>query len=220
MAGRARKGNSMADVALTENDAPSWRKFVADFDNTRAKFNETYSRLLAQQNYVYAKHPEMKAQYDATVKAGAANYNTLQFLQGIRNSVQEWLNNIGYAQGSLNTIWQGQVENVERGVDVVKKWFGLSALGLAPIVMGISVVAASTALALIVKWIADAYSLTQRITAMQKLVEKGYTPEAAKNAVNGMIGTGTGLFGIPWKYVIIGGVVLVAVPFVYKMVRK
>jgi hypothetical protein len=198
----------MAEV-ITEAQAPTWSQWITDFDKSWNLFNENYSGLKAVGPYVYSKHPELVPQYEKLMSTAQEHYNTLVRLRDVRNSVANWLT--GFTGGLANVL------------AAPARWLsglfggGLNGLGVAPLIVAVGIASAGTALVLIGRWIADAFAFAQKLNALQKLEAAGHAPADALNIIKGL-NSGT-LFGIPWKWIVVGGVIIFLGPPLLKMIE-
>lgn len=215
---------------LTPQNASGWQQWLANFNATAARFVSTLSTLQQLGPYIQQHHPELLSQYNSLVASGQQNQSKLQSLQSVASQVESGLQTIiadvssftGQAAGAVaNAAGQaaGYVANTaESAWDSVKKLFGFSGFagfGIAPIIIGIGLVAAVALLAAIASWINDAVKFQQRVAALQAQEAKGATPAQASQIVNQLVGgPGVSLFGvsIPWQWIAIGVGALVVLP--------
>lgn len=203
-------------ATLEVADAPSWTKFLTDFGPTKKVFDENYAGLVEVGPYVMTRHPELMPEYNRMMAQANNHKATLDKLGSVYNTVSGWLASI---QSVLKTTGSGST------------WFGSSGaggggwtlgegedgLGLIPIILGVA--AALSALAVIGKWIKDAYFLSRRLNELQRLEATGMSPAAAAKVVDKASGKVVGFLGLDFKWIVIGGVLLVFGPTIYKMLK-
>lgn len=204
---------------LNPLDAPAWQKFVNDFDKTSASFQTSFANLLGQQNYVTAKHPELLSQYNALVAKGQSNANTLMMLKAVRDQVVNWLpyvdigvQGVSSVTSAINTVGT----NIGNAISSLFKSVGLGSIPVIAVAIGVA--AASAALAAIAKWAYDAYTMTQRLNALAKAEAQGYTPQAAANLVNSVLGSpgGNSIFAQALPLLLIAGAAFVGLPMLLR----
>lgn len=185
---------------LQVSDAPSWSKFITDFDATKRLFDDNYRGLLAQRNFIVTKHPEELPVYNKMVNEAAGHKATLDKLAAIKATVSGWLNSVrGIFASGLTAI-------------------GLGELGFIPVIIGVA--AAATALATIGYWIKDAYQFSRRLNELQRLEAQGISPAEASRIVDRTIGrTGASFFGIDIKWLVIGGALLFFGPALFRLIK-
>lgn len=166
---------------------------LTDFPNYFNNFQTNYQALLAQSAYIYDKHPEMKPEYDKLITSASENYNKLV---GIKNIVDKIEN-----AGKTVSSW-------------VKGAFGLSGLGVAPLIWGaISAASAYAVIASTASWLKDAKMFAQRLEFIKDKEAMGMSTKQAASEANAVFGepdTQTKFFGIPVSY-ILGGILLIFV---------
>lgn len=209
----------MVQATLNPSDASRWEKFVADYDRVSASFATNFANLQKLGAYVRAKHPERVAGYNALVARGAQLQATLATLRNVRTSVVDWLTTTGRNFGiGANAI----------GNAASDAWNWLrqtTGLGAVPIIVGVAGVAAAAAVvAAASKWIVDCVREMNALNAMYRLEQSGATPEQAAQSVRSVLGAtaenGGSFLGLPWKWIIIGGIVIVVAPPVLKMISE
>ena len=202
----------MAEVVITEAEAPGWQQWVTDFDKTWQLFNDNYNGLMAQEQYIRTSHPELLDKF-LELKADAIKHKaTLDDLKATRDRVKNWLGKLGEAlTPAPNTPWWAVP--VLMGYD--------SGLGIAPVVVVVSLATAAVALAAIGKWIKDAYQFSVRLNELHRLEDQGYSTAQAASMVNKSLGDPNNpLFGLNLKWVVLAGIAIVVVPYVLKRIRK
>jgi len=179
----------MADLNPTQE--VSLINVLTDFPNYFNNFQTNFQALLAQSSYIYAKHPELKIEYDALVTRASENYNKLV---GIKDVVSK-INNAGQTVGN----W-------------VKGMFGLSGLGIAPLIWGaVSAASAYAVIASTVSWLKDAKTFASRLEYIKDQEGKGKSAQQAAadaNAIFGAPDTEAKFLGIPIKFVVVGAVLI------------
>lgn len=198
---------------LTPDQAPSWVRFVTNFDTTYKAFMDNYQALMSLGPYIQNQHPELLSQYEDMLQRGSEHAYTLQQLKATRDTVAAWLQWL--QAGAINTF------------DWFKKQVGLgeadSGLGYVPVIVGIvGVAAASAALVIIASWIKDAYMFAQRLNALQAQEARGATPAQAAAIVNSTMGApGSNEFlGIPWTLLAMAAIAVFIGPPLLKMLGE
>lgn len=198
-------------TTLQPLDAPAWSDFLLKYDAAYRQFMANYNALVELGPYINSQHPELIPQYDALVSAGTDHYNTLLQLDKTRKYVAGWLD------------WMAT--GAQQAWDYVKGTIGLEGtLGLPVVAPIIGLAAALAALALITKWIVEAYEFAQRLNALQRLEDQGYTPAQAAAAVNATIGaprqSSGNVFGIPFELIIWGAIAIFLGPPIIKAITE
>jgi hypothetical protein len=173
---------------LMPQDAPAWSQFIRDFDGAARSFASNRAALAHLAPYIQGKHPELLSQYQALVSRSNTLAPKLQALADTRARVAGWLGAIGNVYQTAVDATSLAIERAAGFITSARRSLGLGQLGIAPVIVVIGVVAAGATLALITKWVADTYMFAKRVNAMQELEAKGYSAEAAANAVNQVIG--------------------------------
>lgn len=198
-------------TTLQPLDAPAWSDFILKFDAAYSQFMANYDALLKLGPYINSQHPELIPQYDALVSTGTDHYNRLIALKKTRDYVSGWLD---WISTGAQQAW-----------DYVKGTLGLEGtLGLPVVAPIIGLAAALAALALITKWIVEAYEFAQRLNALQRLEDQGYTPAQAAAAVNATIGpprqSNENVLGIPFELIIWGAIAIFLGPPIIKALTE
>ena len=181
--------------ALKEQDAPSWVKFVTNFDETAKLFSDNYEGLKAQRTYIERSHPDLLPKYNELMEAAKKHSSVINYLRRIRSTVGGWLGTIG-------------------------RTVGLGEMGALPIVP-IAVISASTALVAISKWVKDAFVFSRRLNELRRLEGQGLTPKQASDIVNKTLGPAENfLFGINLKWVVAAGIGLLLLPSLIASFRR
>lgn len=190
-------------MALNPADANSWLDFVTRFDASYKSFMDNYNGLVMMGPYINSKHPELIPEYDRLVNAGAANYNKLIELKATRDYAYSWLT---WLQNGAQGVFQWFTDSV--GLSGYDR--GLGVIPVAIAIVGIG--AATAALVVIAKWIADAYKFAQRLNALQELERQGKTPAEARATIDAAMGPPTSvigdLLGIPFNTLIVGALLI------------
>lgn len=204
-------------ATLEVADAPSWSKFLTDFGPTKQLFDENYAGLVEIGPYVMTRHPELMGEYDRMMVQANKHKIILDKLGSVYNTVSGWLASV---QSALKTTgsssgWFG-TSGGSGG-----NWFGgvddEDGLGLIPVIFGVA--AALSALAVIGKWIKDAYFLSRRLNELQRLEATGIPPAEAARIVDKASGKVVGFLGLDFKWIVIGGILLIFGPTIYKMLK-
>lgn len=209
----------MAELKTAE--APDWSKFITDFDATNKMFNDNYQGLIAQGPYVVTRHPELMGEYDRMVAQAKSHKVTLDKLGRIKNTVSGWLSSIGAffttsgpTDPGSSWGWGGGAWGGGSGFGALEE----DGLGIIPAVIW-GVAAATAALAVIGKWIKDAYFFSRRLNELRRLEDSGLSPQAAAAVVDKAAGKVVGFLGLDFKWIVIGGVLLVFGPLIFRMLK-
>lgn len=185
---------------LNASDVPKWAKFVTDFDNQYAAFNDNYAALLSMRDWVYEKNPDIIPQYEEMMEKGAAHKKTLDGLKKVRDTVAKWLDGIQKLTGMIP---------------------GLGSMGALPLIpVAISVGAASAALLTVGNWIKDAYFLAQNLNERRRLEAQGLPPAEAARLANQARPPSRGLFGIDMRWLVVGAGLFLAWPYVTRALEN
>lgn len=188
-------------ATLEVADAPSWTKFITDFGPTKKLFDENYAGLVAMGPYVVTRHPELMPEYDRMMGQANKHKSILDKLGSIYNTVSSWLPTVRSGGG-----WTGGFGEVDN-----------DGLGLIPVIFGVA--AALSALAVIGKWIKDAYFLSRRLNELQRLEGTGLSPKQAAAVVDKASGKIVGFLGMDFRWIVIGGILLVLGPTIFRMLK-
>lgn len=172
---------------LVAQDAPAWSQFVRDYDGAHRAFLENRNALVQLGPYIQTRHPELLSQYQSLLQRANDLAPKLQMLADTRAKVGSWL-------GALGTVYQSAVDATSRAIETAaglvgaaRRALGLGELGVVPLVV-VGVAAAAGLLALITKWVSDAFLFSRRLNMLQELEAKGYSPDQAAAAVNKAVG--------------------------------
>ena len=125
---------------------------VDDFKAKVAKFVTTFD-FLESKRWMVARHPKIKADYDALQKKGVWIKSVIEKATGGADTVKGWWTSVfGEASG----------------------------LGLLPLIP-VAVIAASSAM--IAKWMSDAFMMAKKLNAIEKLEARGVPPAEASAIV-------------------------------------
>lgn len=207
-------------ATLEVADAPGWTKFITEFGPTKKLFDDNYAGLVAMGPYVVTRHPELMPEYDRMMAQANKHKSMLDKLGSIYNTVSGWLTsvrsvlNTGTATGTGGWFgtssggigWGGGVGDVDN-----------DGLGLIPVIFGVA--AALSALAVIGKWIKDAYFLSRRLNELQRLEGTGLSPKEAAAVVDKASGKVVGFLGVDFRWIVIGGILLVFGPTLFRMLK-
>lgn len=194
---------------VNEKTAPKWSEWITDFDKSYDLFYDNYKGLKAQKSFIENQHPELKEKYNRLLKEAEQHKNKLEQLKNVRDKVMLVINEYQKLQPPEQP-WPKAGGLL----------YGLGTLQAAPVVVGISIASASAALIAISKWIKDTYQFAQRVNELRRLEnEEGLSPQEAANVVEKTMGPAeTSLFGIPFKWIILGGVVIFVGPPLIKAI--
>lgn len=179
---------------INEDNASLWADWVKKYNKTVELFNTNYNGLLAQRGYIDSKHPELRAEYDQLVSAAQSHQKKLDALNRIKNSVVTWYQDF-------------------------KRFFGLGAIQIIPVAIGLG--AAGGTLALIGSWIKDAYKFAQRLNELKRLEASGLSPQQASVVLERTLGKANVPFlGIDLKWIILGGIALLTLPALLEGMKR
>jgi len=182
--------------------AQEWYKIVTDFPNFFSNYQTNYQGLIAQANYIYSQHPELKADYDDLLNRSTATYNKLAAIQDTVNQIKnKWSDFTGWLSATFG--------------------FGFVPL----IIAGVSAGAAAAAIYEGTQLLSEMSERASRYNLLKENEAKGMSPQQAADLVNktyGAPGTGKGfsLFGIPVTYIVIGAALLFFAPTIIKAIRS
>lgn len=184
---------------LTNTQEISVIKVLTDFPNYFNNFLKNYQGLIAQGNYVYSRHPELKAEYDAVLNRGSKNYNDLYRIKSVIDSFKQKGKSI---------------------VDWIKGKIGLSdSLGIAPLIIaGISAASVFGMITAIGSWLKDTSVLAKRLEFLKDQEARGLSPSEAASLAERTFGKpgATSLFGNIQNLLLIGGAIIL-LPYLFKM---
>jgi hypothetical protein len=190
----------MAEIA-TQQEAQSWYSVVTDFPNYWENLQKNFQGLLAQSDYIVTKHPEIRAQYDQMVREGSALFQKMYNLNEAVNSIKSnWDAFTGWLKGAV----------------------GMSGLGILPVIpLAIGAAAAASTLYLVGQWLTKAAEMAKRIDLYKSEEAKGLSPQQAAANVDLVLGkpSAGSLFGIPIKWLLIGGIALFVLPVILPMLK-
>lgn len=173
-------------------------QMIAAFMGKIKVFYENFKGLQAQRDFV-AKHPELQADYNDLMSRGSFIDAQIKRAKSLMQSAQ------GAWNWFLSTIGLGDVGDLE-------------ALPLIPV----AIAAGAAAIALITKWLTDAYIFSRKVNAIQELEAKGGI--TSREAARRISAAGpTGLFDVLQKNVIwlvIGGTLLMFGPEILKWIQR
>jgi hypothetical protein len=191
----------MADTTqiADPNEAAQWYKIITDFPDFFANYQTNYQGLVAQGPYLYANHPEWKADYDALLNSSTDTYNKLFAVQDSIASIKgKW---------SDFTGWLSQT----------------TGFGFLPLVwVGISAASAAALIYEAGQLLSQMADRAARYKMAQDYEAKGMTPAQAALQVKGVLGapgSGGTFLGISYTVWIIGAVALFFAPMLLKKVR-
>jgi hypothetical protein len=190
----------MAEIS-TQQEAQSWYSVITDFPNYWDNLQKNYQGLLAQADYIYKKHPELKSQYDSMVNEGSTLFNRMNAISNsIANIKSSWNNFTGWLKGAV----------------------GLSSLGILPVIpLAIGAATAGGTLYLVGQWLTKAAEMAKRIDLYKSEEAKGLSPQQAASNVDLVLGkpTSGSIFGIPIKWIFIGGIAIILLPSILPFLK-
>lgn len=182
----------LGQVTVLDQDAASWGAFLRDFPGAYRAFLDNRAALVKLQPYIYAKHPELRAQYDSLLARANTLAPKLATLKGIYDQLKKFFGAAANVYQSAVDATSVAIEKIAGGITAARRFLGLGEvdeeLGLPPLVLAIGAGAAIATVGAVVYWIADAYKFAKRTNALQELEAKGYSAEQAAAAVRGALG--------------------------------
>lgn len=185
----------------TQQEAQSWYSVITDFPSYWDNLQKNYQGLIAQANYIYTKHPELKAEYDKLLNEGGALYNKMA-------AINETVTNIKSNWNAFTSWLQSAV--------------GISGLGILPAIpIAISAAAAAGVIYSVAQWLTKNAELAARLDIFHAAEAKGATPAQASEIANRTIGVPSSgsFFGLPIKWLVIGGIALFALPVILPLLK-
>ena len=158
----------MANGLTTDTQSAEWWNLIERFREASQRVDQVLDKLRGQEDAARAS-PGLSMEYDTIMQR--ANL--------LRASIADTLGRIDSA-----------VQWVKGAGDWLKSAFGLSGLGVVPVVIGIGAITA--ALAAITKFLVDAWSLSKRIEEQQRLEARGLSPQQAAAIVEQGTGSSAG----------------------------
>ena len=186
----------------SQKEAQSWYSVITDFPNYLNNLQRNLQGLAAQSNYLSSKHPELIPSYKAMMTEGTGLNNKMldinKTITGIKNS---WSAFTGWLSNAV----------------------GMSGLGILPIIpVAIGAAAAGSTLYLVGQWLSKAAEMAARIDMYKSEEAKGSSPDQAALRVNQVLGEPSGgkLFGLPIKWLVIGGIAIFILPVVLPLFKR
>lgn len=217
---------------LSPNQEISLTSVLTDFPNYFNNFQANFQGLLAQSGYAMAR-PVLRADYENLVRRASENYNklnaireTLDNLYATGTSIKEWITGgLASVQEKAAQIFTPSVPPPVETVDESEEsspWDEIEPeLSALPLV----VIGAGAAMGIIIAvadWFKDVKIFSMKIEEQKRLESTGLTPKQASDIVEKQypIATGMGLFGIPVKWLILGGLAVLFLPQILAMVKR
>ena len=191
----------MAQIA-TQQEAQSWYSVITDFPSYWNNLQKNYQGLIAQADYIYTKHPELKTEYDKLLNEGGALYNKMA-------AINETVTGIKSNWNSFTSWLQSAV--------------GINGLGILPAIpIAITAASAAGVIYSVAQWLTKNAELAARLNIFHEAEAKGATPAQAAQIANQTIGEPSSgmFFGLPIKWLVIGGIALFALPVILPLLRK
>lgn len=146
-------------TAITDAERVQWSQFLRDFDGALKTVRDNVTAMERMRPIVEQRHPTLRAEWTRVYNSGKENLAKLEALKETRDKVKGW----------LSGAWQA-----------VKEIFGLSGLGVLPVVViAISSAAALAAIAAGVKWVTEANGLARKLALLEKGVAPGDIAKAS-----------------------------------------
>jgi len=191
----------MAQIA-TQQEAQSWYSVITDFPSYWDNLQKNYQGLIAQADYIYTKHPELKTEYDKLLNEGGALYNKMA-------AINETVTGIKSNWNSFTSWLQSAV--------------GISGLGILPAIpIAITAASAAGVIYSVAQWLTKNAELAARLNIFHEAESKGATPAQAAQIANQTIGEPSSgmFFGLPIKWLVIGGIALFVLPVILPMLKR
>lgn len=183
----------MAEPIATEQEKVAWYNVLGQFRQKVAEFEAMLSRLQSQKK-IAAKDPKLAQQYSQVMNSATALQQKIRQIRDATAAVVDWFKGIFTFDGAT----------------------GDQSFGIVPLIP-IAVVAGS--IAAISKWVKDAYVFSEKLDKVEQLEKQGIPTQQAINTVRDM-DQPRSLFGIDLKWIVIGGIALVVLPPVVRMLSN
>lgn len=151
--------SELIDRQATEGQTTEWWNLVARFKEAAARVDQVLDTLRGQEAAA-RQSPGLSAEYDQVMRRAAELRATIADLLARISGAVDWVRGAG---------------------DWFSQTFGLSGLGVVPVVIGVAAITA--ALAAVTKFLTDAWSLSKRIDEQIRLEGQGLTPQEAAAVV-------------------------------------
>ena len=188
--------------------------------------------MVAQRNYIQSNHPELACEYVRLMDSGQETYSKMQSLASqidsiksvfarIGTTIPDWLKSVGVFVYSTTPI--GMATNL---YSTVKGWFGLSGLGVIPVIIwgGIAVGTAVGVLVSVGNWLTETKTFAMRVEEAKRLEAQGIPPDKVTQILTQRFGVpgssaGATIFGVPIKWLAFGIAGVLILPPVIGMLR-
>lgn len=191
----------MAEIA-TQQEAQSWYSVITDFPGYWDNLQKNYQGLIAQADYIYTKHPELKEEYDNLLNQGGDLYNKMSAINDTINSIKSsWSTFTNWLSGAV----------------------GLSSLGILPAIpIAIGAASAAGVIYAVSQWLTKNAELAARLNIFHDAEAKGSTPQQAAAIADQAIGPSSAgtVFGFPIKWIVIGGIALFVLPIILPLFKR
>lgn len=187
-------------AALDILDADKWRNVIRDFDAKRVEFINTLSAL----NATRGANASLEAKRQSLLSKASPIKNQIDALYATLKIVRSWLS-------SISGIFGGAPQ-------------AMSGLGIAPLVLGISVAGAIAIINMITAWLKEAARYNAENKLAQSLMAQGASPQEILKALDKQRdAAGASFFGFDvsgWKGLAILAGVIFAGPFIVKQLQR
>lgn len=192
----------MTAQIASPQEAQEWYKIITDFPGFFANYQNNYNGLVSQGNYIYTKHPEWKADYDALLNKSTDTYNKLFSINDSINSIKNnWSDFTGWLSGAV----------------------GLNSLGILPLIWaGVSAAAAAAIIYEAGQLLGQMADRAARYNMAKDYEAKGMTPAQAAAQVKGVLGApgSSGTFlGLSYTVWAIGAAAVLLGPTLLKRLK-
>lgn len=204
----------MAGQTLNPLDAPSWLKFITDFDSAYRTFYDNYDAYMALGPYIQSTHPELLQDYENLLQEASDAAYKIEQLKATRDYVYSWLQWLQTGAGNIMVGAQATYDAAKRamGFQGFNAYTSrpLDGLGVVPVAVAIVSLAAATALLFeITRIVTQFYTRAQFYNALQEQEARGSSPQEASRIVSQVMGTPTSsganeFLGIPWTLIFWG----------------
>lgn len=217
---------------LSPGDVQQWYKVITDFPNYYRNFTENYNAMVSQRDYIQSRHPELASEYVRLMGKGQETYSKMQSLSqqieaiksvfaSVGSSIPDWLKEAGVSLYKVSPIGVAQTF-----AQKITGWLGLSGLGVVPVIIwgGVAVGTAIGVLVSVGNWLTETKTFAMRVEEAKRLEAQGLTPEQVTRTLTQRFGepaaAGGTIFGVSIKWIVIGGIALIAAPTVISLMRS
>lgn len=169
---------------------------ISTYERRKAEFFSLYNELLNKGQLVQSQYPELMPAYKQLMATGETAKKYIVEVESAIKSGKEAVESVTtYTDNLIDTVDDAVDDAGEYLTDIydsakneVLDFFGLGSLGVLPLIP-IAIIAAATAY--IGGWVSDAYTINQKLSTAEKIIEQGGTREEAKEYVNSIANSGS-----------------------------